>query len=178
GRGQKGGGVFHKFVENSPALFYGLRAAGSEPVDGKHRRTGGAGGGQAGGRVLKDHGMGGVDAEMGHGGQVAFRVGLVVGHVLGGQDQLEPVPAVEMVQDLGGVAAAAGGHQRQVRGGAHGRKQRKQRGVRPRRAQAGGVQRLFAVVDLLHQFRRRVAAQQRAQKRFVISAVAILCVIF
>src|SRR5699024_9697650 len=72
----------------------------------------------------------------------------------------------------------AGGHQRQVRGGAHGRKQRKQRGVRPRRAQAGGVQRLFAVVDLLHQFRRRVAAQQRAQKRFVISAVAILCVIF
>ena len=64
GRGQKGGGVFHKFVENSPALFYGAAGqAGSEPVDGEHRRTGGAGGGQGlGAESLKDHGMGGVDA--------------------------------------------------------------------------------------------------------------------
>ena len=39
----------------------------SELIARKHAGSGGAGGGKAGGAVLKDHGMGGVHAKVGHG---------------------------------------------------------------------------------------------------------------
>ena len=89
----------------------------SELIARKHAGSGGAGGGKAGGAVLKDHGMGGVHAKVGHGFQVALRVRLIVDHIFLGQDQVKPVSAVKVVQHFRCVLAASCGNHGQVMGG-------------------------------------------------------------
>ena len=139
----------------------------------------GLGRGQADARVLKDHCIGGRNAEMLHRPAIPLRVGLLLFHVLSGHDQAEPFPQPEMLQHLGSVLLAAGGHAGQVMpGGAHRFQNFHQCRVRAHRIEKVTVQRLFPVMHALHIGGARRAAHQRRQEPCVMSAVAALGVIF
>ena len=110
---------------------------------------------------------------------IPLRVGLLLFHVLSGHDQAEPFPHPEMLQHLGGVLFAAGGHAGQVMpGGAHRFQNFHQCRVRAHRIEKVTVQRLFSVMHALHIGGARRAAHQRRQEPCVMSAVAALGVIF
>ena len=110
---------------------------------------------------------------------ISFRVGLLLFHVLAGHDQPKQFPHTEMLQHLGGVLLASGGHTGQVMpGGLHRAQYLHQRRIRSHHVQKVTVQRLFAVVYPLYIGGAGCTAHQRRQKPRVVPAVAALGVVF